>query len=268
MAFIDYVFSIYIISYTTCFINPETVSRSISSINGVTIVLFNVYIRNVRELVWKSMHDSIPWLSEEARTSQRRKIAAMFATTKPSTFTRSTHYAYCKFIGRATNFANMFAGVSREKGTGRKKKREEKRKLMHGCTRERNLMRMEKKRRQKDRERTWISMTKVGYGDEVCRNILQPKPINKRRLGRRIKTHTSRYWLRVAAFQHFLVSAKLRVPPPLSSFYFSFTLHLSTRAGLRADFTMKLIPIGYWLEYNFAIAVIFIRYDRWMMRAF
>lgn len=121
MPFIDYVFPIYTISYATCSINPETVSRSISSINGVTIVLFNVYIRNVGEPIRKSMHDSIPWLSGEARTSQRRKIAAMFATTKPSTFTRSTHYAYCKFIGRATNFANMFAGVSREKGTERKK---------------------------------------------------------------------------------------------------------------------------------------------------
>lgn len=30
--------------------------------------------------------------------------------------------------------------------------------------------------------------------DEVCRNILQRKPINKGRLGRGIKTHTSRYW--------------------------------------------------------------------------
>lgn len=125
MPLIDYFFPTYTILHVAYFINPETASGPISNINGVTTILFNVYIHNVQEPVCKSMHDSIPSLNGEARASQRRKIAAMFATTKLSTFTRSTHYAYCKFIGRGTNFANMFANVSREKGTEKKTKRTE-----------------------------------------------------------------------------------------------------------------------------------------------
>lgn len=46
---IDYSFPIYTISLAAYFINPETASGPISSINEVTIVLFDLYIRNVRE---------------------------------------------------------------------------------------------------------------------------------------------------------------------------------------------------------------------------
>lgn len=142
----------------------------------------------------------------EARGSQRRKIAATFATTKPSTFTRSTHYVYCKFIGQGKFHEHVCRHIERKRD-GEKKRTE--RKLMHGCTRANPDVNREERMEKRERKKMSVDDKDGARCDEVCRNILQPKPINKRRLGRRIKTHTSRYWLRVAAFPHFLALAKL-----------------------------------------------------------
>lgn len=71
MSLIDYSFPIYTILHAAYFINPETASGPISSINEVTTILFNIYIHNVRKPVCKSMHDSIPSLKRERREGEK-----------------------------------------------------------------------------------------------------------------------------------------------------------------------------------------------------
>lgn len=190
--------------FAAYFINPETASGPISSINGVTTVLFNVYIRNVREPVkpvCKSVHDLIPSLKQERREGEKLQQCSPQPSHRLSLAQPITHIANLLDGGQ---ISRTCLRTCREKKIKRIK-----RKLMHGYTRGNPDVNREEGTEKREREKMGVDDKGGARCDEVCRNILQPKPINKRRLGRRIKTHTSRYWLRVAAFPHLLALAKL-----------------------------------------------------------
>lgn len=182
-------------------------------------------------------------------------------------FARLTRYAYClNLLDARQILANRFMDALRAKGSEKETRREEKINALPG---ERDAARRDggKSDGKRDNKECVQRRNSGAQCDEVCRNILQRKPINKGRLGRGIKTHTSRYWLCVSACLHFLVSAGASPIFISLSFFYS----IPTPRRYRSTWGLKLIPTGFWLRYNFAIEprlpAISGRYDRWKARA-
>lgn len=103
-------------------------------------------------------------------------------------------------------------------------------------------------KRERDRRKIERIKKLANEGDEVCRNILQQKPINKGRLYRGIKTHTSRCWLVGVSLFPVLVSS--RSDRFVRSLFLCFC---AVQFETAAESNLELILVWHWLRNNFAI---------------